>query len=232
MFSRIFIQRPRLAFVVSIALMLSGAICLNILPVAEYPEVTPPTIVCYTNYPGASAAEVQDTVAMPLEAQFNGLEDMLYFSSSCTNNGEYSCTITFKTGINDDIAMVNVQNAVKTAESSLPSEVRAIGVNARKRSSDILCAFSYTTDGTSWSTPQMNNYVSTKVLDTLSRVDGVSSVEAMGASVYAMRIWLDTIRMSALGVTTGEVSAAISSQNIQAAAGTIGSEQSGSTSST
>ncbi len=227
MFSRIFIQRPRLAFVVSIALMLSGVICLRTLPVAEYPEVSPPTIVCFTSYPGASATEVQDTVAMPLEAQFNGLEDMLYFSSSCTNSGEYMCTITFKTGVNDDIAMVNVQNAVKTAEASLPAEVRAIGVNARKRSGDILCAYSYTTDGSTWSTPQTNNYVSTKVLDTLSRVEGVSSVEVMGASVYSMRIWLDTVRMSALGVTTGEVSAAIASQNIQAAAGTIGSEKSG-----
>lgn len=224
MFSKIFIERPRLAFVISIVMMFSGVICLKMLPIAEYPEVAPPTIMVITSYPGASAQEVQDTVAMPLESQLNGVEDLTYFSSSCTNNGEYACTITFKSGTDDDIAMVNVQNAVKTAETSLPSEVRAVGVNAFKRTSNILCVFSYTTDGSVWSTAQLNNYVSTKILDKISRVDGVSNVEAMGASEYAMRIWMDPVRMAAIGVSMDEINAAVSNQNIQAAAGTIGSE--------
>ncbi len=224
MFSKIFIERPRLAFVISIVMMFSGVICLKMLPIAEYPEVAPPTIMVITSYPGASAQEVQDTVAMPLESQLNGVEDLTYFSSSCTNNGEYACTITFKSGTDDDIAMVNVQNAVKTAEISLPSEVRAVGVNAFKRTSNILCVFSYTTDGSVWSTAQLNNYVSTKILDKISRVDGVSNVEAMGASEYAMRIWMDPVRMAAIGVSMDEINAAVSNQNIQAAAGTIGSE--------
>jgi len=228
MFSKIFIERPRLAFVISIVLVLSGAICVKDLPVSEYPEITPPNIMVITSYPGASAEEVQDTVAMPLEAQFNGLEDLTYFTSNCSNNGEYMCTMTFKSGVNDDIAMVNVQNAVKTAETSLPEEVRAIGVNTFKRSSDILCAFAYSTDGSVWSTTQMNNYASTKIVDNLSRVDGVSSVEAMGSSVYAMRIWMDPQRMAGMGVSTSEIAAAVASQNVQAAAGTIGNEKSGS----
>lgn len=226
MFSKIFIERPRLAFVISIVMVLAGYLCLKQLPIAEYPEITPPTIMCWTSYPGASAEEVQETVAMPIEAQINGLEDMLYFSSNCSNSGDYLCMITFRSGINDDIAMVNVQNAIKTAETMLPNEVRAIGVTTRKRSSDMLCVFSYTTDGSVWDTPQMNNYVSTKIVDNLSRVDGVSSVEAMGASVYAMRIWMDPLRMGALGVSTSEVAAAVNSQNVQAAAGTVGSENS------
>ncbi len=224
MFSKIFIERPRLAFVISIVMMFSGIICLKMLPIAEYPEVAPPTIMVITSYAGASAQEVQDTVAMPLESQLNGVEDLTYFSSSCTNNGEYACTITFKSGTDDDIAMVNVQNAVKTAETSLPSEVRAVGVNTFKRTSNILCVFSYTTDGSVWSTAQLNNYVSTKILDKISRVDGVSNVEAMGASEYAMRIWMDPVRMAAIGVSMDEINAAVSNQNIQAAAGTIGSE--------
>lgn len=224
MFSKIFIERPRLAFVISIVMMFSGIICLKMLPIAEYPEVAPPTIMVSTSYAGASAQEVQDTVAMPLESQLNGVEDLTYFSSSCTNNGEYACTITFKSGTDDDIAMVNVQNAVKTAETSLPSEVRAVGVNTFKRTSNILCVFSYTTDGSVWSTAQLNNYVSTKILDKISRVDGVSNVEAMGASEYAMRIWMDPVRMAAIGVSMDEINAAVSNQNIQAAAGTIGSE--------
>ncbi|MCQ2396698.1 MAG: efflux RND transporter permease subunit [Lentisphaeria bacterium] len=226
MFSKIFIERPRLAFVVSIIMVLCGIITVRKLPVAEYPEIAPPNIMCITSFAGASSTEVQDTVAMPLESQFNGLEDIIYFSSNCSNNGEYFCTMTFKSGINDDIAMVNVQNAIKTAEPMLPNEVRAVGVMTRKRSSDILCAFSYATDGSVWTTPQMNNYVSTKIVDTLSRVEGVASVEAMGASVYSMRIWMDPLRMAAMGISTSEIAAAVSNQNIQAAAGTIGSENS------
>lgn len=227
MFSRIFIERPRLAAVISLVMVLAGLLSINKLPVAEYPEVAPPTISVSASYPGASASEVNDSVAMPLEAKLNGIEDMIYFYSTCDNNGGYSCALTFKTGVDDDIAMVNTQNAIKRAENSLPAEVRATGIDVHKRSSDILCAFTYMTDGTHMSVPELNNYVGTKIVDALSRVDGISEANVLGAQIYSMRIWLDPSRMAALEISTTDIADAISSQNIQAAAGSIGSEESG-----
>ena len=226
MFSKIFIDRPRLAFVISLLMVLAGLISLRQLPVEEYPDITPPTIIVWANYPGASAAEVEETVAMVIESQINGVEDKLYYSSSCSNTGEYMCEITFKTGTNDDIAMVNVQNAIKQGESSLPSEVRSLGVNVFKRSNDILCIFAFTTDGVTFSEQQLNSFVSSTIVDTLVRTDGVASVTAMGGAVYAMRIWMDPLRMQGLGVSVAEIQAAVKSQNVQAAAGSIGSEES------
>ena len=226
MFSKIFIDRPRLAFVISLLMVLAGLLCLRQLPVEEYPDITPPTIIVWTNYPGASAAEVEETVAMVIESQVNGIEDKLYYSSSCSNTGEYMCQITFKTGTDINIAMVNVQNAIKQGENSLPAEVRAIGVNVFKRSNDILCVFAFTTDGVTFSEQQLNSYVSSTVVDTLVRTDGVASVTPMGGAVYAMRIWMDPLRMQGLGVSVAEIQAAVKSQNVQAAAGSIGSEES------
>ena len=226
MFSKIFIDRPRLAFVISLLMILAGLISLRQLPIEEYPDITPPTIIVWTNYAGASAAEVEETVAMVIESQINGVEDKLYYSSSCSNTGEYMCQITFKTGTNDDIAMVNVQNAIKQGENSLPAEVRAVGVNVVKRSNDILCVFAFTTDGVTFTEQQLNSYVSSTVVDTLVRVDGVSSVTAMGGAVYSMRVWMDPLRMQGLGVSVAEIQAAVTSQNVQAAAGSIGSEES------
>ena len=227
MFSRIFIERPRLAFVCSLILVLAGLMALRQLPIEEYPDVTPPSIVVFCTYPGASASEVEQTVAMPLETELNGLDDKLYYSSSCSNSGLYDCQITFKSGINDDIAMVNVQNALKRAESKLPQEVRNLGVNVIKRSNDILCMFVFMTDGTHYSPQELNNFCSTTVADTLVRIEGVSSTTIWGAQNYAMRIWLDPIRMAGMNVSVSEISAAVSSQNVQAAAGTIGTERSG-----
>ncbi len=206
---------------------LAGMLCLKKLPVAEYPEVAPPTITVMANYAGASAIEVNESVAMPLEAELNGIEDMIYFYSTCDNNGGYTCFLTFKSGVDDDIAMVNTQNAIKRAESKLPSEVRATGVNVFKRSSDVLCVFTYMTDGSHMSVPELNNYVGTKIVDALSRVDGISQASVMGAQIYSMRIWMDPSRMAALNVSTSDISTAISNQNIQAAAGSIGNEESG-----
>ncbi|MBQ8445760.1 MAG: efflux RND transporter permease subunit [Opitutales bacterium] len=225
MFSKIFIERPRLAAVVSLVIFLAGLICLMRLPVEEYPEIAPPSIRVSASYTGASAETVRDVIATPLDAVINGVEDMLYFSSTCSNDGQYSCSISFKTGVNDDIAMVNVQNAIKQAERKLPSEVQRTGVQVRKRSNDILAMFAFTTDGTSMNTMQLSNYISTTVADAISRVDGVSSADAMGGDVYSMRIWLDPVRLAGLGLSTDDISAAVQSQNIQAAAGTLGSEQ-------
>ena len=225
MFSKIFIERPRLAAVVSLVIFIAGLISLMRLPVEEYPDIAPPSIRVSASYTGASAETVRDVIATQLDAEINGLEDMLYFSSTCSNSGQYSCSISFKTGVNDDIAMVNVQNAIKRAESKLPSEVQRTGVQVRKRGSDILAMFAFTTDGTSMTTQQLSNYVSTTVCDAVSRVDGVSSADVMGGDVYSMRIWLDPLRLAGLGLSTSDISAAVQSQNMQAAPGTLGSEQ-------
>lgn len=225
MFSKIFIERPRLAAVVSLVIFIAGLISLMRLPVEEYPDIAPPSIRVSASYTGASAETVRDVIATQLDAEINGLEDMLYFSSTCSNSGSYSCSISFKTGVNDDIAMVNVQNAIKRAESKLPSEVQRTGVQVRKRGSDILAMFAFTTDGTSMTTQQLSNYVSTTVCDAVSRVDGVSSADVMGGDVYSMRIWLDPLRLAGLGLSTSDISAAVQSQNMQAAPGTLGSEQ-------
>lgn len=225
MFSKIFIERPRLAAVVSLVIFLSGLLCLTRLPVEEYPDIAPPSVRVSATYSGASAETVRDVIASQLDSEINGVEDMLYFTSTCSNDGSYSCSISFKTGVDDDIAMVNVQNAVKRAESKLPSDVQRTGVQVRKRSSDILTMFAFMTDGTTMSPMELNNYISTTVADAVQRVDGVSSASVMGGDVYAMRIWLDPVRLSGLGLSTDDISDAVSAQNIQAAAGTLGSEQ-------
>ena len=222
--SKIFIDRPRLAFVCSIVLMLAGLICVNKLPVEEYPEIAPPQVYVMCNYPGASSQVVKDTVGSVIESEINGVDDMIYFSSNAEDNGNFFAQVYFKPGTDTDIAMVNVQNAVKRAEPLLPSEVTRQGVRVNKRSSDILCMYAFLTDGSHMTAMELNNYVSKNVADGLARVDGVGSVTVMG-DVYAMRLWLDTTKMDALGVSAAEVSAAVSTQNIQATAGSVGGER-------
>jgi len=224
MFSKIFIDRPRLAFVCSIVLMLAGAICITKLPVEEYPDIAPPQIYVMCNYPGATSQTIKDTVGTAIEAELNGVDDMLYFSANAEDNGNFFAQVYFKPGTDSDIAMVNVQNAVKRAEPSLPEEVLRQGVRVNKRSTDILCMYAFLTDGSHMSTMELNNYVSKNIADSLARVDGVGSITAMG-DTYAMRIWLDPVRMDGLGVSASEVTAAISSQNIQATAGSVGGER-------
>ena len=224
MFSKIFIERPRFAMVISIVLVLMGIMSVTKLPIAEYPEIAPPQIYVQTAYDGASAEVVGETVGIPLESEFNGLEDMLYFSSTASNNGGYQCTITFKSGTNSDIAMVNVQNAAKRAENKLPEEVKRVGLNIGKRSSDMLAVFAFVTDYSKLDVLELNNYIMTGLKDTIARIDGVASADLLSAKEYSMRIWLDPLRMASLGISTDELTAAISSQNRQAAAGSIGSE--------
>ena len=225
MFSEIFIERPRLAMVISLVLLFAGAISIPNIPVAEYPEIAPPQIFVGCNYAGASAQAVQETVAVPLEAEINGVEHLLYFTSSCDDNGSYSCSIVFQSGIDYDMAMVNVQNAVKRAEAKLPEEVKKVGVNIHKRSGDFLTIYAFLSDD-DYSLLDLNNFVNTTIKDGISRLEGVSSVAVFGERVYSMRIWLDPFRMAGLGITTANIIAAIQSQNLQAAAGTIGSESS------
>ena len=224
MFSRLFIERPRLAVVVSLVMMLSGVIALMNLPVAEYPEITPPTLYVSATYTGASADVVAQTVAMPLENEINGVENLLYFSSTSSNEGSYSCTVTFRSGTDSDIALVNLQNAVKRAESQLPSEVTKIGVTVQKRGDDTLAMLAFSTDGSAMDLKELANYVNNNVKDALARLEGVSSVSMMTQQEYSMRIWLDPLRMAGLGISTGDVRSAVEAQNVQAAAGTLGSE--------
>ena len=226
MISDVFIRRPKLAMVISLVMLLLGVIAITKLPVAEYPEIAPPEVRVSTVYPGASGEVIADTIAAPLEAEFNGLEHLLYYSSSSDNSGMYNCTITFQYGIDTDIAQVNVQNAVKRAEARLPAEVKTQGVQVQKRSSDILCMLAFFTDEKNggMSTAELNNWLRANLKDEIGRIDGVSSADLMGGSVYSMRVWLDPMRMSAMGISATDIQAAIQSQNVQAAAGSVGTE--------
>ena len=178
MFSQIFIERPKLALVISIVTVLAGMICLRDLPIAEYPEIAPPTVVVMANYPGASAQVLAETVASVVEEQVNGVEDCIYFESKSNNNGNYTLTLTFKSGINSDIALVNTQAAVQRAEKLLPDTVRQLGVTVFKRSTDIVGVYNFETDGSEISQLDLSNFVRMNVRDSFARLDGVGAVLA------------------------------------------------------
>lgn len=226
MFSDIFIQRPRLAIVISVITVLAGAICLMRVPVAEYPEIAPPQIQVTASYPGASSEVIAETVAAPIESKVNGVEDCIYFSSDSDNSGNYTLTLTFKSGSDKDIAQVNVQNAVKRAEPMLPQEVIDLGIDVRQQSSDILAFYTFKADPEKMSVLELSNYVKINIADAVARIDGVAKTEVMGGYDYSMRVWMDPLKMTALNVTTDDVAAAIQSQNIQAATGSVGAEMS------
>ena len=226
MFSKVIIERPRLTIVFSVVMVLAGLISLFKLPVAEYPEIAPPTLFVSATYTGASSEVIAQTVAMPLEDEINGVDDLLYFQSTSDNSGNYQCRVTFKSGTNTDIAMVNLQNAVKRAEVKLPTDVTKVGITVQKRGGDILAVFAYMTNGKVMDMKELNNYVDANIKDAVTRVDGVSSASVMSLQEYSMRIWLDPIRMDGLSITTNDINNAVSKQNIQAAAGSIGSENS------
>ncbi|MEG0143302.1 MAG: efflux RND transporter permease subunit [Akkermansia sp.] len=224
MISLTFIKRPKFAFVIALVMVLAGTLCIKQLPVAEYPEIAPPTINVQASYPGASAQVIAETIAAPIEAEMNGLENMIYFSSDSDNTGNYSLSLTFKPGTDSDIAQVNVQNALQRANPVLPQEVVNNGVKVRKRSGDQLGFFTFKTDSNKMSRLQLNNYVRTHIKDAIARVEGISGADIMAAKDYSMRIWLDSLRMSALNISPAEVAEAIKGQNIQAAAGSVGAE--------
>lgn len=220
-FSRIFIERPRLAMVISIVLTMAGAMAIFNLPVTQYPQVTPPEIQVSCTYPGANAREVMATVATPIEDEVNGVDDMIYMSSSCTDDGNYSLTVSFKVGTDRDMAMVKVQNRVSQAESKLPEEVKKTGVRIRSRSSDSLGFFAlYSPKGT-MSRLEISDYVYGNIQPALLRVAGVGDISVYGPKL-AMRIWLDPERMAAQKMNSEEVINAISKQNIQASLGAVG----------
>ncbi|MDZ7696157.1 MAG: efflux RND transporter permease subunit [Deltaproteobacteria bacterium] len=222
MFSRIFIARPRLAIVIAILITLAGTLALLNIPVAQYPKISPPEIRVDTVYPGASAEVVADSVAAPLEAEINGVEDMLYMSSTCSNNGSYRLSVTFEVDTDPDIAQVNVQNRVQQAVPKLPAEVTEQGVSVRTRSSDILGVITFFSEDRGQDVLFLSNYVSINVKDALTRLSGVSEAYIFGALDYSMRIWMDPERLTSLGLTADDVITAIRQQNIQAATGSIG----------
>jgi hydrophobe/amphiphile efflux-1 (HAE1) family protein len=215
------INRPILAMVLSIVLLIVGAIAYTTLPVAEYPQVVPPTVVVTTQYPGASAQTVSDTVAAPIEQQINGVEDMLYLYSQATSNGQLTITVTFKLGTDLDKAQVLVQNRVAIAVPQLPQEVQRTGVVTRKNSPDILMVVFMLSPDDSFDQLYISNYALLQVRDQLLRLDGIGDIQIFGARDYSMRLWLDPDKIANLGMTAGDVLAAIRAQNLQIAGGQL-----------
>ena len=226
MISRIFIERPRLAMVISIVITLAGALAMLNIPVAQFPQITPPEIHVSATYPGASAEVVANTVAAPIEEEVNGVENMIYMSSRCTNNGGYDLTVTFAVGTDSDMAQVNVQNRIQQANPKLPAEVTSQGISVETRSSDMLGLINFYSPNRTRDKLFLSNYVSTNVKDALARVDGVSDVTIFGEMEYSMRVWMNPERLTALGLAADDVTDAITSQNVQAATGAIGSSPS------
>jgi hydrophobe/amphiphile efflux-1 (HAE1) family protein len=215
------INRPILAMVLSIVLLIVGAIAYTTLPVAEYPQVVPPTVVVTTQYPGASAQTVSDTVAAPIEQQINGVEDMLYLYSQATSNGQLTITVTFKLGTDLDKAQVLVQNRVAIAQPQLPDEVQRNGVVTRKNSPDILMVVFMLSPDDSFDQLYISNYALLQVRDQLLRLDGIGDIQIFGARDYSMRLWLDPDKIANLGLTAGDVVAAIRAQNLQITGGQL-----------
>ena len=225
MFSAIFIKRPRLALVISLVLVLAGALCVKKLPVAEYPLVSPPTVLVIAHYPGASSQTIAETVAAPIEAQVNSVENLIYYQSTCNNDGTYELNVTFEPGSDEDMTLVNVNNAIKLAEHSLPTEVVQNGLIVVKRSPDILCVLSVRSSR--HSLLDISNWTDIHILDALQRIEGVGQAVIFGEMKYSMRVWLDPEKMRAMGISPGEVRSAIAAQNVQAATGAIGTEYAG-----
>ncbi len=220
-FTHAFIERPILASVLSILIVLVGAISYFSLPVAQYPEIAPPTIRVTATYPGANAETVAKTVSSPIEQQINGVEGMLYMRSENTGDGRMSLTVTFALGTDLDQAQILVQNRVATAEPRLPEDVRRLGVTVQKASPDLMLVIHILSPDGSRDNVYISNYARAQVVDELARIDGVGQITIFGERAYAMRVWLDPDRISALRMTAGEVVAALRSNNVQVAAGAI-----------
>ena len=222
--SRFFIFRPVFAGVIAILIIIAGLVASRVLPVAQYPEIAPPTVIITTTYPGASAETLARTVAAPIEEQLSGVERLSFFSSTSSSTGAITITATFEPGTNVDQSVFNVNNRVQLALPRLPDEVRRQGVVVQKRSFDILNVVSLTSPGSSFDTLYLSNFASLNVVDELKRLPGIADVTVFGARDYAMRVWLKPDRMSQLGITTADVANALRAQNAQYAAGKIGAE--------
>src|SRR5436190_6709762 len=222
MFSRFFINRPIFASVLSIVIVLGGSIALFTLPVAQYPEIAPPTVEVSASYPGANAQVVADTVAAPIEQQVNGVEGMMYMSSQCTNDGTYTLTVTFQPGSDLNISQVLVQNREALAEPILPELVKRRGISVKKKSPNVLMIVNLFSKDESRTSLELSNYATIQIRDELSRLSGVGDITYLGQRDYSMRLWLDPQKMAVRGLTASDVTAAVQAQNIQVAAGQIG----------
>ena len=219
-----FIDHPRFAVVLSLVVMIAGSLAYFQLPISQYPEVAPPTVVVSTAYPGATPETIAETVATPLEQEINGVEGMLYVESQATVDGLVQVTVTFELGTDIDTAQVLVQNRVAVAEARLPEEVRQIGVTTRKASPDLLMVVHMLSPDDSRDQLYIGNYVYLQVRDVLARLDGIGDVQVFGGSPYSMRVWLDIERLASLELTPGDVIRSLREQNVQVAAGALGQE--------
>lgn len=220
----IFIKRPKLAIVISLAIMLAGMLMITALPLEEYPSITPPQVVVTATYAGASSDVIQDTIAAPVEAQLNGVEDMIYMSST-SQNGQYQLTLYFEIGSDPDMAVVNVQNQLQLVTPRLPEEVRRYGLSVKKSTGGPgLMMISVNSPTHTYDSLYVANYASIYIKDELARIKGIGKVAVFGSSDYSMRIWLDAGKMANLGVSVSEVNAAIQAQNTQVPAGDLGVE--------
>jgi multidrug efflux pump len=219
--SHFFIDRPIFACVISIVFVILGAVAFARLPIAQYPEIAPPTINVTGQYPGASAEIVASTVVAPIEEQINGVENMLYVSSNATADGRFTIAVTFDIGTNLDIAQVQVQNRVAIAQPRLPVEVRNIGVTVNKASPDLMMVVHLYSPDKSRDTLFISNFATLEIKDPLTRIDGVGSITAFGSRDYSMRVWLDPDRLQSLGLTATDVTLALQGQNVQVASGNL-----------
>src|SRR5579884_1457964 len=222
MFSRFFINRPIFASVLSIIIVLGGGVAVSTLPIAQYPEIAPPTVEVSASYPGANAQVVADTVAAPIEQQVNGVENMMYMSSQCTNDGKYTLTVTFYPGTDLNISQVLVQNRESLAEPILPELVKRRGISVKKKSPNVLMIVNLFSKEGYRTNLELSNYATIQIRDELSRLRGVGDITYLGQRDYSMRLWLDPQKLAAYNLNAQDVIQAVQAQNIQVAAGQIG----------
>src|SRR5271167_222139 len=222
--SRFFIDRPVFAVVLSVVIVLAGFVAVFTLPVSQYPDVTPPTVQVTAFYPGANAQTVRNTVAAPIEEQVSGVENMMYMSSQCTNDGAYNLTVTFRLGMNTDMAQVLVQNRVSLALPVIPPLVQNEGISVKKMSPNTLMIVNLISPDGRYDNTFLSNYATIYIKDELGRLPGVAGITYLGQRDYSLRAWLDPAKLAALNLSATDVITAITQQNLQVAAGQIGQQ--------